>query len=61
MQVPRGGSSCATCEYVTRDRAHCSNSHYQAWHGNPKLDYPAEEFCSDWYEPAKGALSPKAA
>ena len=56
MQVPKGGSSCATCRHVSRDLKHCASPFYVKWHGNPLLDYPADQFCSDWYEPAKGEL-----
>lgn len=57
MQVPKGGSSCASCEYVSKDHLNCSNKHFIKWFGSSKLPKPADEYCSDWYEPAKGALS----
>jgi hypothetical protein len=50
MRVPRGGSSCATCRYLSKDREHCSNEHFRRWHGSDKLPAPADEYCSDWYE-----------
>jgi hypothetical protein len=56
MEVPKGGSSCSTCRYVTKDLLNCGNKHFILWHGTPKLPYPADEYCSDWYEPAKGVL-----
>ena len=56
MQVPRGGSSCKTCRFVTKDLCHCGNEHFVAWHGTPELPFPADEYCSDWYEAAKGVL-----
>jgi hypothetical protein len=56
MQVPKGGSSCATCKYVSVDHKNCANKHFIAWYGSPKLPFPADQFCSDWYVPQKGAL-----
>lgn len=60
MQVPKGGSSCSTCEYLGQDhkeRPICTNIHFIKWHGSMVLPKPPDEYCSDWYEPAKGALS----
>lgn len=51
MRVPKGGSSCASCEYVSEDKKHCSNEDFIAWHGSNKLPAPADAYCSDWYEP----------
>ena len=56
MRVPFGGSSCVTCVYVNKSGTHCSNKHFIKWHGSAKLPYPAEEYCSDWYEPRPSAL-----
>jgi hypothetical protein len=56
MQVPKGGSSCATCKYVSKDLKHCANKHFIAWFGTPDLPFPADQYCSDWFEPAKGTL-----
>jgi hypothetical protein len=56
MQVPLGGSSCATCRYVSKDHKHCGNRYFIAWHGSPKLPMPADSYCSDWYIPTKGSL-----
>lgn len=53
MRVPKGGSSCASCEYLAKDGANCMNAYFQKWHGTAKLPAPADEFCSDWYEPVK--------
>jgi len=50
MRVPEGGSSCASCRFLSEDRCHCRNHHFQRWHGSDRLPYPADEFCSDWYE-----------
>lgn len=53
MRVPKGGSSCFTCEYVSEDKKHCSNKYFQKWNGSDKLPAPADEYCSDWYEEEK--------
>lgn len=51
MRVPKGGSDCAKCEYLSSDSAHCRNPDWIAWHrGDDKLPYPADEYCCDWYE-----------
>jgi hypothetical protein len=31
MEVPKGGSSCKICRYVTKDLHHCGNKHVVAW------------------------------
>jgi hypothetical protein len=49
MKVPKGGSSCATCEYLTPDKE-CSNEYFVKWNGSGKLPAPPDEYCSDWYE-----------
>jgi hypothetical protein len=53
--VPRGGSSCATCKALSKDRLHCTSPHFVVWRKslgaeNPTLlPAPADSFCSDWY------------
>lgn len=49
LQVPKGGSCCANCEYWTGDR--CTNKYYQQWAGTDKIPHPADEYCTDWWEP----------
>lgn len=52
MRVPKGGSSCESCRFVSEDKRHCSNEHYIKWNnGSKDLPLPADEYCSDWYEP----------
>jgi ADP-ribose pyrophosphatase YjhB (NUDIX family) len=53
MRVPKGGSSCASCKYVSDDGKDCSNIHFRVWNGSSHLPAPADEYCSDWYEPKK--------
>lgn len=50
MKVPKGGSSCSSCEYL-QDGGNCSNEHFQKWNGSSKIPAPVDEYCSDWYEP----------
>ncbi len=51
LRVPKGGSSCASCEYLGKDKKTCTNKFWIAWHdNNPKLPLPADEYCSDWWE-----------
>jgi hypothetical protein len=52
MEVPRGGSSCASCIYLKDAKLRlCTNRHFIKWNGGPTLPYPADRFCSDWFEP----------
>jgi hypothetical protein len=52
LRVPKGGSCCANCEYWIAKEEICTNTHYQEWAGTNKIPYPADEYCTDWYEPA---------
>ena len=52
IRVPKGGSCCANCEYWIAKEEICTNTHYQEWAGTNKIPYPADEYCTDWYEPA---------
>lgn len=49
MHVPKGGSSCASCEYLGGDKKTCKNKYYIQYYATNKLPFPADEFCSDWY------------
>ena len=51
LRVPKGGSSCSSCEYWNADQQICNSEYYQAWAGTNKIPYPADEYCTDWYEP----------
>lgn len=52
IRVPKGGSSCSNCRFVSADGKHCENHHWVQWNGGDnKLPYPADEYCSDWFEP----------
>jgi hypothetical protein len=50
MEVPQGGSSCASCKYVSGDLKNCSNKFFQKFNGGPELPAPAESYCCDFYE-----------
>jgi len=54
MRVPTGGSSCSKCEYLRKDKKSCGNEYFIKWHGNDVIPAPVNEYCSDWFEPAKG-------
>ena len=47
MKVPKGGSMCKNCEYVSGDR--CTNKFFIQWNGSDKIPGPVDEYCSDWY------------
>ena len=51
MRVPKGGSSCASCEYFDGQDS-CGNKYFIKWNGSGKLPAPPDSYCSDWYEPA---------
>lgn len=55
MEVPKGGSSCAKCEYLKdADKRLCGNPHYQAYYGTDKIPLPIDQYCSDWFAEKKG-------
>lgn len=51
MRVPAGGSSCAKCNWLADDGLSCTNDYFIKWNGGTGLlPYPANEYCSDWFE-----------
>ena len=52
MRVPKGGSCCANCKYY-EGKKRCGNEYFQQWRGTDAIPAPPEEYCSDWFEPAK--------
>jgi len=55
MAVPRGGSSCATCVFYSKQGGRfgsCSSGDYYRYYGTSLIPCPPNEFCSDWYEPS---------
>jgi hypothetical protein len=55
MRVPKGGSSCASCKYLEGTNK-CNNEYFIKWNGSKDLPFPADEYCSDWYEPGEKDL-----
>ena len=53
LRVPKGGSSCASCTYLSTDGKHCTNKYFIRWNKSSKLPAPADEYCSDWWEGKK--------
>lgn len=58
MRVPKGGSSCESCEYLKDAKKKiCGNKFFIAWEGKDKpagsdvIPAPIDSYCSDWYEP----------
>jgi hypothetical protein len=61
IRVPKGGSSCSSCEYLKdAEKRICGNQYYIAWNGSGRIPAPVDSFCSDWYEPAKVKEHPAA-
>jgi hypothetical protein len=57
MAVPKGGSSCSTCRYYHPQGGYfgqCGEPNFKRFYGTTMIPCPADEFCSDWYEPAAG-------
>lgn len=50
MHVPLGGSSCAKCEYVSKDGKKCSNTYFKKWNGSDVLPERAESYCCDFFQ-----------
>lgn len=59
MRVPRGGSSCSSCEYLGSDGETCKNKYFIKWNGSNVLPAPADSYCSDWYEPQEKKMEGK--
>lgn len=54
MKVPKGGSNCGNCEYVSQNKKHCSNEFFIAWNkGSTDLPEKADEYCCDYWEHAE--------
>ncbi len=53
MRVPKGGSSCESCEYLGDDKKTCTNKYFIKWNGSDVIPGKIDEYCSDWYEEDK--------
>lgn len=51
IRVPKGGSCCANCLYWQAEKEICTSKHYIAWAGTDTIPYPADEYCTNWWEP----------
>jgi hypothetical protein len=50
MAVPKGGSSCALCEYY-RGEMKCGNEFFIKWNGSENIPAKSPDaYCSDWFE-----------
>lgn len=59
MRVPLEGATCSTCKFFevrNIDEGHCRSKYYKDFMHTSQLPYPADEMCSDWYEPLKELL-----
>lgn len=52
MRVPKGGSMCANCKWVSDDGKTCGNEYFQDWNGSEKLPAPSDEYCCDLWRKA---------
>jgi len=62
MEVPKGGSACSKCVFLSKDGKHCGNEYFQKWQrsviiGPPPdtslIPAPADEYCCDVFEAAE--------
>lgn len=51
LRVAKGGSSCASCKFLTEDKRHCGNKLFVQWYGKSLLPKDIHNWCSDYYEP----------
>jgi hypothetical protein len=52
MRVPKGGSSCKSCEYLKdAEKGLCRNIYFIKWNGSEIIPGKIDEYCSDWYAP----------
>lgn len=57
MKVPKGGSMCANCRFLGKDKESCTNKYFIKWNGSDIIPAPIDMFCSDWYEPKRSVAS----
>lgn len=57
MQVPKGGSACSKCRFLSEDSKHCGSGYFQNWRRSlgeePSLiPAPADAYCCDVFASA---------
>lgn len=53
MRVPKGGSDCAKCEYVSGQN--CKERHFIQWNGSKNIPGPTDQYCCDFFETKRGS------
>ncbi len=59
MKVPKGGSVCSKCKFVSDDKKHCGNEYFQKWQKSmgaedpSLLPEPGDEYCCDVFATQK--------
>lgn len=48
MAVPKGGSSCAKCEYVRGQN--CTQALFVEWNGGKRIPGAVDSYCCDFFE-----------
>lgn len=46
--VPKGGSSCSKCEYVSGQN--CKEKLFIKWNGGDRIPAPTDRYCCDFFE-----------
>lgn len=60
VEVPKGGSSCSTCFYVSKDAENCNNALFRRVEGTAKLGDKADAYCCPlWIQKDVGDLVPE--
>jgi len=56
MEVPKNGSCCSKCHFVSQDGKNCGNTYFQDWRKSlevedpSELPKPADQYCCDVFE-----------
>lgn len=51
IKVPKGGSSCESCEYLKDAKKRlCGNQYFIGWNKSDVIPEPIDEYCSDWFD-----------
>lgn len=58
VEVPKGGSSCASCKWLSKDAKHCEEQQFVKWLGTSELPFPANRYCCDlWTDAPKTKMA----